>query len=215
MKYVTDQQLRKTMEDADPGELIPGFDPDKGWQAVQQKSKQRPRLLFWMKKTLPYAAMLVLGILLSGIIVPVLHRGDKNLVAIRLIRAPVVLKDTVASVKQALTFTPASRPKLKKARYTPGEHWDEHPDTGMPAGIPVPEIPVPEIAQAAAVPISLPVRHYIDVVENATPAPGLYYAAQKQKRRFLRSRIARQATEMETPRKEELPLRGLLYALNQ
>lgn len=211
MNQHTDQQLRKKMEEADPGELVPGFDLDKGWQQVQRKSKGKFRFLqdSRLRKTLPYAALFLLGFLLAELIRSGARRADERIVATRP-PGTTIIKDTLYYAVRA----PVAQQSGHRAAITAQQEQRKR-DTVMeyknlnPEVLPRPVVPDPGYALAEP----LAVKHYTDIIAAPEQQAEGNYVVQKKKKGFWHSRINRQKSG--SPQKEELPLRGLLYALNQ
>lgn len=201
-----DKQLRKTFDEASVADLVPGFDPDAGWQEVC-KGLKPVRKRIPLSRYLPYAAAIAAVLLLL-----VRQKEDTSLTLVAF-RSVVVKMPQPEQHPGQLAPLP-DHPQLA----TRPVHHAATPHTAPAStSAPLPEdtAKMPLAAAATVSPAaSLPVRHYADIAP-VQPAAEEQHIAGGQKKGFWRSRIARRRIAPQTGTKEEAPIRGLMYALNK
>ncbi|HTN17801.1 MAG TPA: hypothetical protein VL092_08985 [Chitinophagaceae bacterium] len=205
-----DKQLRKTFDEASVADLVPSFDPDAGWHDVSKRLKPQRKQVS-LSRYLPYVAAV------AAVLILLLRQKDSSSLTLVAFRS-VPAQQAERQAGQAVAGGGALLAHDDQVRNTvPVSHPEAAPASAVPA--PAPSLQdTTEIIVAVAVSepqkVSLPVKHYTDIVP-VHPVAEDDPVVSRQKKGFWHSRIARRRVTPQTDIKEEAPIRGLIYALNQ
>lgn len=201
-----DKQLRATFDKASVEDLVPGFDPAAEWQELSKRLKPQQVSL---SRYLPYVAAVAAVLLLllrqkdSSSLTLVAFRNVPVQQAERQAEQVVAGRNTLlAQDGQARNAVPVNHPEVASAVPAAVASLQDTTAIIVAAG-------APERQNE-----SLPVKHYADIIP-VQPVAEEDPVVSRQKKGFWHSRIARRRITPQTDTKEEAPIRGLLYALNQ